>query len=127
MDEHKNRIFEYLGGSLKASGCSPLQIGGMNDHVHLLAAIPPKYAVSEIIRDIKVASSKWISSTLPNSNNFAWQEGFGSFSVSASQIDAVTQYILDQEKHHTNKSFRDEFIDLLNRHEIEFDEKYLWR
>lgn len=127
LPEYKNRIFEYLGGSLKTLGCTSLQVGGVSDHIHILAAIPPKYAVSEIIRDIKVCSSKWINSSLPNVKEFSWQEGYGSFSVSSSQKEAVTSYILDQEKHHKTRTFKDEFVEFLNLHEIEFDEKYLWK
>ncbi len=127
LPEYKNRIFEYLGGSLKTLGCTPLQVGGVSDHVHILAGIPPKYAVSEIVRDIKVGSSKWINSSMSNIKGFAWQEGYGSFSVSSSQKGAVTRYILDQEEHHKAKTFRDEFIEFLRLHEVEYDEKYLWQ
>ncbi len=127
LEEHKTRIFEYLGGSFQTLGCTSLQVGGMSDHIHILAAIPPKLAVSEIIRDVKVGSSKWINSSLPNIKGFAWQEGFGSFSVSSSQKQAVVRYILNQEKHHKAKSFKDEFIEFLNLHEIQYDEKYLWK
>ena len=127
LQEHKDRIFEYLGGLLKTSGCNSIQVGGMSDHVHILAAIPPKYAVSEIVRDIKVASSKWINLFFPDIKGFSWQEGYGSFSVSTSQKQAVKNYILDQEKHHKTKTFREEFIEFLELHEIEYDEKYLWQ
>jgi REP element-mobilizing transposase RayT len=127
LDANKGRVFEYLGGCLKTLGCIPLQIGGMSDHIHLLAAIPPKFAVSEIVRDIKVASSKWINSSLTNTKGFSWQEGYGSFSVSTSQKEVVSRYILDQEKHHQTKTFREEFIEFLKIHNIEFDEKYLWQ
>ena len=127
LQEHKDRIFEYLGGLLKTSGCSSIQVGGMSDHIHILAAIPPKYAVSEIVRDLKVASSKWINLSFPDIKGFSWQEGYGSFSVSTSQKQAVKNYILDQEKHHKTKTFREEFIEFLELHEIEYDERYLWQ
>jgi putative transposase len=127
LNEYKDRIFEFLGGSLRTLGCVSLQAGGMNDHVHILAGIPPQYAVSEIVRDIKVASSKWINASLPKAMGFSWQEGYGSFSVSTSQKRTVLNYILNQEKHHKIKSFRDEFIELLDLHEIEYDKNYLWQ
>ena len=127
LDQHKDRIFEYIGGSIKIAGCASLKVGGMNDHIHILTAIPPKYAVSEIVRDVKIASSKWINSTLPNNNKFSWQEGFGSFKISKSQIESVKRYILDQEKHHQIKSFKEEFIKFLKLNEIKFEEKYLWQ
>lgn len=126
LNEHKNRIFEFIGGSLKTLSCTPIQVGGMSDHIHILAGIPSKYAVAEIIRDIKVASNKWINS-LVNVTGFSWQEGYGSFSVSASQKETVIRYIANQERHHKTRSFKDEFIELLNLHEIEYDEKYLWK
>ena len=127
LNEHKERIFEFLGGSLRTLGCASLQAGGMNDHIHILAGIPPKIAVSEIVKDIKVASSKWINSTFPKAAGFSWQEGYGSFSVSTSQKNAVLNYIQNQEKHHKVKSFREEFIELLDLHEIEYDVEYLWK
>ena len=74
LNEYKDRIFEFLGGSLRTLGCVSLQTGGVKDHIHILAGIPPKYAVSEIVRDIKVASSKWINASLPKAIGFSWQE-----------------------------------------------------
>ena len=127
LDEYKERIFEFLGGSLKAAGCASLQAGGVKDHVHILARIPSKYAVADIVRDIKIASSKWINASLPKSKGFSWQEGYGSFSVSKSLTDAVENYILNQEQHHKVKSFREEFIELLDLHEVEYDVNYLWQ
>jgi len=127
LDEYKDRIFEYLGGSLRTLGCISLQTGGMNDHIHILAGIPPKLSISNVVRDIKIASSKWINTSLPKANEFSWQEGYGSFTVSKSQRKAVQEYILNQEQHHKTKSFRDEFIALLNLHEIAFDSEFLWK
>ena len=123
----KERVFEYLGGSLKQGGCISLQVGGMADHVHILASIPPKYAVSNIVRDIKVCSSKWLRITFPEFQQFAWQEGFGSFTVSTSQKDAVISYIQNQEKHHSQKDFKNKFVEFLQLHEVEYDERYLWQ
>ena len=124
--ESKQRIFEYLGGAFKTAGCIPLQVGGMSDHVHVLLGIPPKFAISEVIRDVKVCSTKWIGATLPDCKQFSWQEGFGSFTVSVSQKDSVYQYILRQEEHHKTRSFTDEFKEFLKIHDVQYDEKYLW-
>lgn len=125
--DSKDRVFEYIFGAMKTSGCLPLVVGGMTDHVHILSEIPPKFAISEIIHNVKICTSKWINMTLPNSGKFAWQEGFGSFTVSASKKDIVFQYIQNQEKHHQSKSFKEEFIELLNMHGVKFEEKYLWK
>ena len=122
----KQRIFEFLGGTFKVAGCMPIEIGGMADHIHALVAIPPKFAVSDIVRDAKISSNKWCRSEVSNSRDFSWQEGFGSFTVSKSQIENVRHYILNQEEHHKKKTFKEEFIRLLELHEIEFEEKYLW-
>src|SRR5271166_5712458 len=126
LPEYKERIFQFLGGAFKNADCNIFQVGGMPDHVHILLGIPPKYAVSEIIRDVKVCSSKWIAHTFPQCRNFSWQEGFGSFTVSASQKDNVFQYIVNQEHYHKTRTFREEFIELIIKHGIQFDEKYLW-
>ncbi len=123
----KERVFEYTYGSFKNADCIPLLVGGMSDHIHMLVEIPPKFPVSEIVREIKICTSKWISVNLENCKGFAWQEGYGSFTVSSSKKDIVFQYIKNQELHHTNKSFKDEFIELLDKHGVKFDEKYLWR
>jgi len=125
IPEHKDQMFAYLGGTLKTLKCFPLQIGGMHDHVHILTIIPPHFAVANIIRDIKISSTKWMNS-LPNVKGFSWQEGYGSFTVSESQKEAVINYILNQEKHHQTRTFKDEFLELLKLHDVEYDEKYLW-
>ena len=95
--------------------------------VHLLLAIPPKHAVSNIVRDIKICSTKWIKGVLPDSQSFAWQEGFGSFSVSTSQKDVVMQYIMNQEEHHKTRTFQEEFVTFLKIHGVQYDEAFLWR
>jgi putative transposase len=123
----KQRMFEFLGGAFRTAGCMCVQVGGMSDHIHALVAIPPKYAVSEIIRDVKVCSSKWITTGATDCKAFAWQEGYGSFTVSVSQKEAVIRYIVTQEEHHKTQTFEDEFKTFLKVHEVSYDEKYLWR
>jgi putative transposase len=124
---HKRRLWEYLAGAFQTAECAPIQIGGMSDHIHVLLGVPPKHAVSEIIRDIKLCSSKWIRATLSDCQDFAWQEGFGSFTVSVSQKEVVARYILNQEEHHKKQTFKEEFLELLRAHSVEYDEAYLWR
>jgi putative transposase len=124
---YKPRVFEFIGGAFRTAGCSAIQVGGMPDHIHALVSIPPKFAISEIMRDVKVSSCKWIQTLSSETNGFGWQEGFGSFTVSTSMTNVVCQYIQNQEKHHQNLSFKDEFIELLRKHQITFDEAFLWR
>jgi REP element-mobilizing transposase RayT len=125
--ESKSRLFEYTYGAFKNAECFPIIVGGMTDHIHILTEIPPKLSVSEVIRDIKICTSKWINIGLPINEKFSWQEGFGSFSVSSSKKDVVYQYIQNQELHHKKQTFKDEFLAMLDKHGIEYDPKYLWR
>ncbi len=120
------RLFEYLGGILRAEGCVLLAAGGMPDHVHLLISLNKQLAVSELLRTIKANSSKWVHETFPEQRDFAWQSGYGAFAVSVSNLDSVKHYIAHQAEHHRTKTFQEEFIALLHRHNIEFDERYLW-
>ena len=99
----------------------------MPDHVHALVSIPPKYAVSDIVRDVKMGYTKWSNVNLPNKIKFSWQEGFGSFAVSSSQVQFVRGYTVNQELHHIKMNFRQEYIKLLDAHNVEYDEKYLWK
>jgi putative transposase len=126
-NEIKERFYHYLVGAFRTTGCLSIQIGGMPDHIHILASIPPKFAVSEIIRDVKICSTKWVNATLPECKSFAWQEGFGAFTVSPSEAESVIQYILNQEEHHKKVTFREEFIAFLEKFEIHYDEAYLWK
>jgi len=124
-DEIKPRLYEYIGGILRNKGGIALAIGGMNDHLHVLAKLRPDDSLSNVLRDLKANSSGWMHKVFPAMNGFSWQNGYGAFTVSASQIEIVRQYIVNQEKHHAKFSFRDEFIKLLKVNQIEFDEKYL--
>jgi putative transposase len=126
-DEVKSRLYEYIGGTIRKQGGISLAINGMNDHVHVLAKLRPDKAVSDVLRDLKANSSGWMHDVFPDLKDFSWQNGYGAFTVSASQIDKVKEYIANQEKHHQKiGSFRDEFIKLLRANKIEFDEKYLF-
>lgn len=124
-NETKTRLYEYIGGVLRAKGGIALAIGGMNDHLHVLAKLRPDESLSNILRDLKANSSGWMHKVFPEIKDFSWQNGYGAFTVSASQIEIVRQYIASQEKHHAKFSFRDEFIKLLRVNKIEFNEKYL--
>jgi REP element-mobilizing transposase RayT len=101
-------------------------IGGVADHIHILVSIKPTILISDLVRDIKANSSKWINENHYKIGKFQWQDGFGAFSYSQSHLDNVIAYINNQELHHQNKTFKDEYIELLHKFNIEFDEKYLF-
>ena len=122
----ETRVHEYLGGAIRGEGGISLLVGGVEDHVHLFAKLRQDKAVSDVIRDIKANTSGWIHRTFPGYGAFDWQDGYGAFTVSPSQSTALKDYIRGQKKHHRKVTFQDEFIEFLKRHEIEFDERYLW-
>ncbi|MCE5293008.1 MAG: IS200/IS605 family transposase, partial [Chlamydiales bacterium] len=117
----------FLGGAFKTKKCLPFQIGGMSDHIHILVSIPPTIAVAEVIRNVKVSSTKWMHKTYAQCHDFAWQEGYGAFSVSESKRETVIEYIKNQKEHHQGRSFQDEFLLLLEQHNVTYDPKYLWK
>ncbi|RKY11212.1 MAG: IS200/IS605 family transposase [Planctomycetota bacterium] len=121
-----SRLHEYLGGIIKGNGGLPLAIGGTTNHVHLLVSLRPDTSVSEIVRVLKSNSSKWIHENFLQCKTFAWQRGYGAFSVSRSQSGSVKAYIADQLKHHRTRSFEDEFVEFLKRNGIEYDSRYIW-
>ena len=122
----ENRVWAYIGGVAKKHGAMPLQIGGCDDHIHALIAAPANLSLSQIAQRLKGDSSKWIHETFPELQGFAWQEGYGAFTVSKSLLAAVTQYIQEQRVHHAHGNFQDEFRALLQKHGVEYDERYLW-
>ena len=122
----QQRLYEYIGGIIRDQQGIVLEIGGMPDHIHILAKLSPTLAISDVLRVTKANSSKWFNETFTSTTPFAWQRGFGAFSVSASNIGRVREYIGNQAEHHRTLSFKDEFRQLLIRHGIAFDEKYLF-
>jgi REP element-mobilizing transposase RayT len=118
--------FKYIAGILKNQGIKLIAIGGAHDHIHILFALDPKIALSDLVRDVKANSSKFINEKGFVRGKFFWQEGYGAFSYSRSQIDAVAKYVLNQEEHHSKRSFKGEYIDLLDRFEVDYDERYLF-
>ena len=103
-----------------------LSIGGVEDHVHLLLSLPATMSIAKAMQLIKGGSSKWVHDSFPDQRLFAWQTKYGAFSVSVSQLDRIIKYIENQQRHHRRMSFQEEFIALLKRHKIEYDERYLW-
>ena len=122
--EFRADLFAYLGGIVREMQGTALIINGTADHIHMLVRIRPVQSAAEVTRVIKANSSKWVRSK--RSPEFAWQTGYGVFSVSESNVAAVKKYIARQEEHHKKQSFQEEFVELLRRHGISIDEKYLW-
>lgn len=123
--EFEKKLYEYIGGLVRAQNGHLIEIGGIEDHVHLLLNLSPTKPVSDAIRDLKASTSKW-SNQLCNGPRFEWQKGYGAFTVSYSQIETVRHYIQNQREHHKAKSFESEYIALLNNHGIVFEKKYLF-
>jgi len=122
--EFRDRTFEYLGGALNGVGCPVIKVGGVADHVHLLFVLGRTISISEVVEEVKKQSSKWVKEHV--GPGFYWQNGYGAFSVSPSNVETVKLYIENQEHHHRTLTFQDEFRELLRRHEIEWDERYVW-
>ena len=126
-EEIRQDMHAYLGGILRQLRAVPIVIGGTADHVHLLARLPAELAVADCLRVLKTNSSRWAKERWPQRPPLTWQGGYGAFSVSESRRVAVIRYIRDQEHHHRRISFQEEFLKLLRNHEVEFDERYIWR
>jgi REP element-mobilizing transposase RayT len=126
VPEIRDELHRYIGGIIKGESGVLLQIGGMPDHIHMVIKLKPIHSLSEIMRKVKGSSSKWINEQNRIAGGFAWQEGYGAFTVSESQISVVLQYVKEQQNHHRNRSFKDEFIRVLQRHRVEYEERYLW-
>jgi len=123
--EIRPRIHQYLGGAIRDENGIAMIINGMADHVHILAKLRQDKAISKLVGELKANSSGWISRTFPEATAFEWQEGYGAFTVSESQVAKVHRYIERQEEHHRSVSFLDEFKTLLKAHGLSFDERYL--
>jgi REP element-mobilizing transposase RayT len=124
-DDWRERLHSFLGGAVRNASCIPEAVGGTNDHVHLLIGLGATHCLADVMRDIKRASSKWIHETI-GERKFGWQDGYGAFTIGASQRDAVKTYIRNQVQHHRKVTFEEEYVDFLKRAELDYDEKYLW-
>ena len=122
----RDRLWAFMGGIARENGMKARCIGGITDHVHLLISMPTTLSIAKGIQLIKGGSSAWVHETFAEMQNFAWQEGYGAFSVSVSHLADTIAYIESQEEHHRHKSFQEEYLAFLNKHEIAYDEKYLW-
>ncbi len=122
----RDDLHRYMSGILKNDGAFPLAINGWLDHVHVFFELPTAIALSDQIRMLKATSSKWINDNTLVKGKFNWQEGYGAFSYSRSQRHSVIQYIIKQEEHHKNLTFREEYLGLLKKFEISFDDRYIF-
>jgi REP element-mobilizing transposase RayT len=122
----RDELHRYLGGILTNHDCQPLIVGGVEDHVHILSTLSRTCEAAEMVKELKRSSSLWIKTKGADLQDFAWQNGYGIFSIGFSQVETARSYIAGQEKHHQKMSFQDEFRQLLKRYEIEFDERYVW-
>jgi len=124
--EIESRVWAYIGGVARAHKMTALQAGGVEDHIHALVMAPPVFSPSQIAQYLKGDSSKWIHETFPELRDFAWQEGYGAFTVSKSNLESVIGYIQKQREHHQQRTFQEEYLDFLQKHGIEYDERYVW-
>ncbi|MBI5757634.1 MAG: IS200/IS605 family transposase [Planctomycetales bacterium] len=122
----REQMHAELGGTSKTLNCPPIIVGGVEDHIHLLARQSRTITLSDWVKELKRVTSIWIKDKSQQFNTFAWQSGYVAFSVSQSQLSKVIQYIQQQEEHHRKTDFKTEFRAFLNRHEIEYDEWYVW-
>jgi len=122
-----DELYKYIGGVFRNKKASLLAAGGISDHVHLYASLPSTISLAEAVNAVKSNSCRWIHEQFRNRRGFAWQEGYGAFSVSKSSEEAVISYIENQKEHHRRRDFKSEFVELLDRHAIEHDERYIWK
>jgi putative transposase len=123
----KNELYKYITGIVQNNNHKLLAIGGMPDHVHILFGLRPAQSLSDLMQDIKGDSSKWINEKKLVNGKFSWQEGYGAFSYSKRDVPNVINYIINQEIHHKHKTFSEEYLDLLNEFEIDYDDQYLFK
>jgi len=123
--EWRDDLHRYIAGIIQKEATS-LAVGGWKDHVHVFFGLPPAISISDMLQKIKANSSRWINEQKLVNGKFQWQEGYGAFSYSRSQRDAVIKYVINQEEHHRRKIFREEYLDMLQKFEIKFEDKYLF-
>lgn len=124
--EWRQEVFKYMAGIIKNKGQKPIIVNGVDDHAHVFVGLKPAMALSDLVRDIKNNSSNFINENNWVKERFNWQEGYGAFSYGHSQVEMVYHYIQNQEQHHAQQTFKDEYLDFLTKFEIEHDIKYLF-
>jgi REP element-mobilizing transposase RayT len=125
--ELRAELYSYIGGVVRNKGGALIRIGGVADHLHLVVRLRPDIALSDLVRLVKANSSKWVNERgLTGGGRFAWQAGYGAFTVSPSQLPALIGYVERQEEHHRLRPFREELVAILEKHGVEYDERYLF-
>ena len=125
--EHNDELQKYITGIVSGQNQKLIAINNMPDHLHLLVGLRPDSSLSDLVRDVKAGSSKFVNEKHWVAGRFSWQEGFGAFSYSRSQLGTVIHYIENQQQHHARKSFRDEYVELLERFGVDYDRKYIFK
>lgn len=125
-DDFREDLYKYMTGIIRNKGQKLISINGMPDHVHVLIGLRPAMALADLVQDIKVDSSNFINKKKWVHGKFSWQEGYGAFSYGHSQLDTIIQYIQNQERHHKRSSFKDEYLSLLRKFDVAFDDKYVF-
>ena len=122
----REEVHAFLGGIAGKRNCPSVLVGGVSDHIHILLQLGRSISLADLVKELKRGSNLWIQGRFPQMEKFAWQAGYGAFSVSASNLESVRIYIEKQKEHHARCSFQDEFRSFLNKHGVHFDEKYVW-
>lgn len=122
----REEVFKYMSGIIKGKNQKPIIVNGVSDHVHLFVGLKPAMAASDLIRDVKNNTTKFINEQGFLRGRFAWQEGYGAFSYAHSQMDNVYQYVANQEQHHQKRTFREEYLDFLQKFDVPYEEQYLF-
>jgi REP element-mobilizing transposase RayT len=122
----RTEVFKYIAGVIREKGQKPIIVNGVSDHIHVFVGMKPSMSISDLVRDIKNNSSKFINESGFLKRKFAWQAGFGAFSYSQSAVRNVYRYIENQEAHHAKQTFKEEYLEVLERFEVEYDERYLF-
>ena len=126
LDDDLERMHEYIGKLISTTGSQSVRVGGTEDHIHAVCILSREQTVSHLVEEMKRNSSRWIKTLSPHYNGFAWQSGYAAFSVSCSLVDKVVEYVTNQREHHRKMSFREEYIQFLKLHGIEYDERYVF-
>ena len=121
----QDKLHAYLGGIVRNLSGVPVAVGGIEDHAHLLIGLKPTHCLADVLRDIESGSSEWAHDSL-GKKLFAWQPGYGAYTVSPSNLERVRHYILHQAEHHQSKSFQEEYVEMLQMGGVEYDERFLW-
>ncbi len=122
----REELHKYLGGTCNNLDCPVLRVGGYTDHVHILCRLGRTITVADLVKELKRESSQWLKTKAPDLADFYWQNGYGAFSISPGHVEALREYIANQEEHHRQESFQDEFRRLLRKYGLEWDERYVW-